>query len=67
MSEQSEIVAKWKAEYERVNNKPAPDVFYHRGWFTIQLSKYRKSQVVGMIERLSKRPPAQPKEPDRGY
>lgn len=59
----SELVAKWKAEYVRVNGKPAPDVFYHRGWFTIQLSKYRTAQVVGMIERLSKRPSANQEPP----
>jgi hypothetical protein len=54
------LVAAWSAEYTRVNGKPAPTVTYYGGWFTIQFSAYRKSQLVAMTERLSKRPSAEP-------
>lgn len=50
-----DVINKYKEEYERTNGKGIV-VTYWRGWYKIGSDKYRRKEVISMIEVLKARP-----------
>lgn len=55
-----QVMQSYAAAYMAANSKPAPDISYERGWFTMRSSragglpqKYRRRQIERMRERLA--------------
>lgn len=54
----SQIIADYRAAYERANGKDCPCIEYERGWFLMRdliLYRFRGAQLIHMTAQLNER------------
>lgn len=51
----SQVIAEYRAAYERLHGFASPDIEYRSGWFVRDGARFRGAQIIHMTATLNER------------